>query len=157
MFRALTEGTTIYDAVRRPTRLRDLVAISGADEAAVRAVVDAYRAPGCNFLTPELDPDNRKPLDAATVVDISHESLIRQWRKLSEWLEQEARSVRQWRRLRDRFEDGQPMQGTELANMAAWRNEEKPNVAWARRYGGDFEAMINFLRRAYNGNVGSHQ
>ena len=145
VFRALTEGTTIYDAVRRPTRLRDLVAISGADEAAVRAVADAYRAPGCNFLTPELDPGNRKPLDAATVVDISHESLIRQWRKLSEWLELEARSVRQWRRLRDRFEDGQPMQGTELANMAAWRKEEKPNVAWARRYGGDFPAIIRFI------------
>jgi hypothetical protein len=145
VFRALTEGTTIYDAVRRPTRLRDLAAITGADEAAVRAVADAYRAPGCNFLTPELDPGDRKPLDAATVVDISHESLIRQWRKLSEWLEMEARSVRQWRRLRDRFEDGQPMQGTELANMAAWRKEEKPNVAWARRYGGDFPAIIRFI------------
>jgi hypothetical protein len=145
VFRALTEGTTIYDAVRRPTRLRDLVAISGADETAVRAVADAYRAPGCNFLTPELDPGNPKPLDAATVVDISHESLIRQWRKLSGWLELEARSVRQWRRLRDRFEDGQPMQGTELANMVTWRKEENPNVAWARRYGGDFPAIVRFI------------
>jgi hypothetical protein len=145
VFRALTEGSTIYDAVRRPTRLRELAAIGAVDEAAVRAVVDAYRAPGCNFLTPELDPRNPKPLDAATVMDISHESLIRQWRRLSEWLEKEARSVRQWRRLRDRFEDGQPMQGTELANMAAWRKEEKPNVAWARRYGGDFPAIIRFI------------
>jgi hypothetical protein len=145
VFRALTEGSTIYDAVRRPTRLRDLAAIGAADEAAVRAVIDAYRAPGCNFLTPELDPSNPKPLDAATVIDISHESLIRQWRKLSEWLEKEVRSVRQWRRLRDRFDDGQPMQGAELANMVAWRQEEKPNVAWARRYGGDFPAIIRFI------------
>jgi hypothetical protein len=145
VFRALTEGSTIYDAVRRPTRLRDLAAIGAADEAAVRAVIDAYRAPGCNFLTPELDPGNPKPLDAATVIDISHESLIRQWRKLSEWLEKEVRSVRQWRRLRDRFDDGQPMQGAELANMVAWRQEEKPNVAWARRYGGDFPAIIRFI------------
>jgi conflict system STAND superfamily ATPase len=145
VFRALTEGSTISDAVRRPTRLRDLAAIGAADAAAVRAVVDAYRAPGCNFLTPELDPANPRPLDAATVVDISHESLIRQWRKLSGWLELEARSVRQWRRLRDRFEDGQPMQGTELANMVAWRKEQKPNLAWARRYGGDFPAIIRFI------------
>jgi Novel STAND NTPase 1 len=145
VFRALTEGSTISDAVRRPTRLRDLAAIGAADEAAVRAVVDAYRAPGCNFLTPELDPSNPRPLDAATIIDISHESLIRQWRKLSEWLELEARSVRQWRRLRDRFEDGQPMLGTELANMVAWRKEEKPNLAWARRHGGDFPAIIRFI------------
>ena len=145
VFRALTEGSTISDAVRRPTRLCDLAAIGAADEAAVRAVVDAYRAPGCNFLTPEFDPSHPRPLDAATIIDISHESLIRQWRKLSEWLELEARSVRQWRRLRDRFEDGQPMLGTELANMVTWRKEEKPNLAWARRYGGDFPAIIRFI------------
>jgi hypothetical protein len=125
--------------------LHDLAAIGAADEADVRAVVDAYRAPRCNFLTPELHPSHPRPLDAAAVVDISHESLIRQWQKLSEWLEKEARSVRQWRRLRDRFEDGQPMQGTELANMVAWRQAEKPNVAWARRYGGDFPAIIRFI------------
>jgi hypothetical protein len=29
--------------------------------------------------------------------------------------------------------------------MAAWRKEEKPNAAWARRYGGDFPAIIRFI------------
>ena len=38
------------------------------------------------------------------------------------------------------------MQGTELANMVAWRQEEKPNTAWARRYGGDFPAIIQFIQ-----------
>ena len=145
VFRALTLGSTISDAVRRPTRLRELTEICNADEAVVRSVVDAFRAPGCNFLAPESDSRKPKPLDAAAVIDIGHESLIRQWRKLSEWLEKEARAVRQWRRLQDRFEDKDPLRGTELANMQAWRIEEKPNSAWAARYGGNYQAIIEFL------------
>jgi hypothetical protein len=135
----------VAEAVRRPTRFSDLVEICNGDEAGVRAVVDAFRAPGCNFLAPALDPANPRPLVAATIIDISHESLIRQWKQLSEWLEAEARAVRQWRRLMDRCEDGHPMHPAELASMQAWLNEQKPNAAWARRYGGDVHAVTKFI------------
>jgi hypothetical protein len=147
-FRALTEGSTVSDAVRRPTRLRELVDICGADEATVRAIVDAFRAPGCNFLAPELDPNNPKPLDMAAVVDISHESLIRQWKQLSEWLDKEARSVRQWRRLKDLFEDGKPMGSIELANTQAWLRTQNPNAAWVRRHGGELPSIMKFVQRS---------
>jgi hypothetical protein len=148
VFRALTEGSTIADAVRRPTRFGELMAVCGGDEPSVRAVVDTFRAPGCNFLSPEFDPKNPEPIRAETFVDITHESLIRQWKNMSEWLAREVRAGRQWRRLKDRFEDAQPMTGVELANTLAWRDEQKPNAIWARRYGGDFEAMINFLEKS---------
>ncbi|MEA2988595.1 MAG: hypothetical protein QOG83_1306 [Alphaproteobacteria bacterium] len=147
VFRALTAGTTIADAVRRPTRFDDLVAACGGNEPAVRAVVDAFRAPGVNFLVPEYDPKHRKLADDA-YVDISHESLIRQWKKLSGWLEQEARAAQQWRRLNDRFGTGELLRGRELANLIAWRNETRPNAAWAKRYGGDYPAVTAFLERS---------
>ena len=144
-FRALTEGSGAADAVRRPTRFGELAEICNADASAVRAVVDAFRAPGCNFLAPELDPANPRPLTDESIIDISHESLIRQWKQLSEWVEAEARSRRQWLRLLDRFEDGQALQRAELSNMLAWRAEQEPNATWARRYGGDFPAVMKFL------------
>jgi hypothetical protein len=140
-------GSTIADAVRRPTRLDELVAACGGDEASVRAVVDAFRAPGVNFLVPEFDPKHPL-LPADAYVDISHESLIRQWKRLGEWLEQEARAAQQWRRLIDRFGTGEPVRGRELANMMAWRNETKPNAAWAKRYGGDYPAVMAFLQKS---------
>ena len=124
------------------------MAVCGGDEPSVRAVVDAFRAPGCNFLSPEFDPKNPRadprgnfrryhPRESDTAV----EEYVRMAR---------ARGARgrQWRRLKDRFEDGQPMTGVELANTLAWRDEQKPNAIWARRYGGDFEAMINFLEKS---------
>jgi hypothetical protein len=148
VFRALTEGTTVADATRRPTRLKELAEIADDNEAAVRTVVDAFRAPGCNILVPELDLQNPKPLDASAVVDISHESLIRQWKRLSEWLDKEARSVRQWRRLKDLFEDGRLMGSTELANVRPWLHAEKPNAAWMKRQGGDFSAIVKFVHKS---------
>ena len=147
VFRALTAGSTIADAVRRPTRLDELIQACGGDEAGVRAVVDAFRAPGVNFLVPEFDPSNPK-LAPDTYIDISHESLIRQWKKLSEWLGAEGRAAQQWRRLVDRFATGEMLRGRELANLAAWRSETKPNAAWAKRYGGDYPAVIAFLDKS---------
>jgi tetratricopeptide (TPR) repeat protein len=149
VFRALISGSTIADAVRRPTRFDELVAMCGGDAAAVRRVVDAFRAPGCNFLHPEIDPKWPRPLTDDTYIDISHESLIRQWKKLSEWLGEEADAAQRWRRLNDRFAIGELLRGRELANLIAWRDETNPNPAWARRYGGDYPAVMAFLNKSY--------
>ena len=144
VFRGLVSGSTVADAVRRPRPFGELVKLAG-ERQAVRDVVDTFRAAGCNFLVPELDPKNPKPLDDDTVIDISHESLIRQWGKLSGWLEQEARAAQHWRRLKDRMADGDLLQGRELATLVAWKDEMKPNAEWAKRYGGDFGAATAFL------------
>jgi tetratricopeptide (TPR) repeat protein len=146
VFRALTAGTTVADAVRQPTRLDQLIEICNGDEIGVRKVLDAYRAPDCNFLLPELDP--LKPMGSNTVIDISHESLIRQWKRLSDWLTKEALAAQQWRRLVDRFNVGEPLQGRELANMIAWRDEVRPNIGWAKRYGGNYPAVDAFLDKS---------
>ena len=45
------------------------------------------------------------------------------------------------------------LRGRELANIMAWRDETKPNAAWAKRYGGDYPAVISYLsnsQRAQN-------
>jgi len=111
-------------------------------------VVDKFRESGVNFLAPELNPADPKPLDDDTFVDISHESLIRQWSKLSEWLEKEARAAHLWRRLRDRLADGDLLQGRELAALIAWKEEMRPNAEWAKRYGGNFDGAMTFLERS---------
>jgi hypothetical protein len=145
VFRGLVSGATVAEAVRRPRPFGELVKLAGCNEQAVRDVVDTFRKAGVNFLAPELDPANPKLLDNDTFIDISHESLIRQWGKLSGWLEQEARAAQHWRRLTDRMADGDLLQGRELAALVAWKEEMKPNAEWAKRYGGDFNAAMSFL------------
>jgi hypothetical protein len=89
------------------------------------------------------------PLDEETILDISHECLIRKWRRLQGWLQDEAEAAaiyehllmaaRQWQR------EGRLWPYADLDRALAWRESAQPNEAWARRYGGDFDLVNQFL------------
>ena len=126
--------------------------LCGGDEAAVRATIEAFRKTGRNFLTPEPS----KALEADSFIDISHESLIRQWTKLSAWLDAEAQDAQLWRRLADAAADkrkgaGGLLRGQNLQTLVYWRNHSRPTAKWAGRYGAkaeEFLEAINFLERS---------
>src|SRR5262249_50243278 len=114
--------------------------------ALVRAVVEAFRSPGCNFLLPE----SSEALDTEIIIDISHESLIRQWLQLRQWTREEFQSGENYRHLvttARRWNRGEASLWAmpELGTALAWRERECPNVAWAKRYGDDFELANKFL------------
>lgn len=149
VFRALVAGSSATLAVRRPTKLDDIVALAQTDRALVERVIDAFRAPDCNFLQPPLTV----PLGGDTVIDLSHESLIRQWSRLAEWTAKEARSAESWRRLnaataREANGEGGLLQGLDLATVSAWWDAERPGPVWQARFGGDHAAAADFLSRS---------
>src|SRR5262249_55412429 len=85
-----------------------------------------------------------------TVLDLSHESLMRGWLRLRMWVEDEARSARIFRRLLDTarlWSDGKAglFRDPDLQIALSWRELEAPNAAWAEQYGSDFETAIDFL------------
>jgi|HubBroStandDraft_4_1064222.scaffolds.fasta_scaffold04287_3 tetratricopeptide (TPR) repeat protein len=154
VFRAVTTGTTAADAVRRQTEFGKLVEICGNDKAAVQAVIEGFGAEGRNFLTvtSELDPEG-STFDDETIVDISHESLIRQWRNLGEWVRAESQSAETYGHLRlaaKMWNDGKgsTLSRRNVCNARTWRRREKPNGAWASRYGGNYDLAVKFLRRS---------
>lgn len=157
VFRALTEGSSAADAIRRQMMFRNLVAIAGGDkkvpganiEQDVHGVIEAFRARGRNFLLPESDD----PISPETWIDISHESVIRQWHQLSEWLKAEAEDARQWRHLieesnREREGEGGLLEGLALDSYRKWWNNAKPTQIWAERYDGKFDEALSFLDRS---------
>ncbi|CAN5660653.1 hypothetical protein BH18ACI5_BH18ACI5_00630 [soil metagenome] len=148
MFRSLCERGADYREVRRPTRLVDLCEIAHADIASMTKVIDAFRSGGRTFIMPgwpaQLDPE--------TVIDISHESLIRQWQMLRDWVQQEARSAALYQRLRQTSqlwpENAALWRNPDLERALIWEREEAPGAAWAARYGTreEFARAIEFLR-----------
>ena len=100
VFKALTERGSDNRAIRRPTTLGDLVRIAGTKLEHVETVVDAYRATGRTFLM----PPEEVPLTERTVVDISHESLMRVWNRLGQWVDEESQSARIFVRLAETAE-----------------------------------------------------
>ncbi len=153
-FLALVERREGRD-VRRPQTLAELRALVGqgdADaQAAWTAVLDAYRAPGVGFVLP---PAN-KPLHDAELVDISHESLIRRWRQLQEWLAAEALDVtelREWKQRAERRAGGGGwLDDNDAARAANWRErvqERGQPTAWAARHAGPgaYERVEQYLQ-----------
>jgi WD40 repeat protein/tetratricopeptide (TPR) repeat protein len=146
IFKTLTEKGDDNRGIRRPTRLAKLQAIAGVDHEFVTTVLEAYRQSGVTFLMPGVDV----ALNERTVIDLSHESLMRGWQRLRGWVEDEAQSARIFRRVLDTarlWNDGRAglFRDPDLQIALSWRKEKQPNGSWAEQYGGDFETAIGFL------------
>jgi hypothetical protein len=84
LFRSITQ---VYKGrkVRRPRPLGEITDLTGIAAQPLETVVAAFRQPGRSFLV-----GTSMSLGPETVIDISHEALIRQWRRLGEWVDIEA-------------------------------------------------------------------
>ncbi len=147
LFRAITDRGTDARGTRRPTRLDTLCAITGATVEELAAVMAPFRDPERAFLM----PPHGVPLQPATVVDISHESLMRVWGQLRGWVDEEAESARIYRRLAETAELHSAGQAVllvqpELQLVTAWAARQQPNAAWAERYRPGFDQAMRFLQ-----------
>jgi hypothetical protein len=118
LFRTITETTEDQQTVRRPAEFSVICEIvrnaceqnaaPGKEltltaEQEVTSVIDRFREEGRSFLMPSAGT----PLEPHTNIDISHESLIRQWDRLREWAEKEARFTKLRRRLKGAADEWQ--------------------------------------------------
>jgi YD repeat-containing protein len=146
LFRRLSERGTDQRDIRRPTIASEIVALAGVSLEELVGIVDIFRAPTRSFLVP-CYPETIYP---NTMLDITHESLIRQWDRLRGWAEAEAQSAETYRLLEQaarRWKEGfSGLWSTpDLETAVAWKARERPSVAWAKRYGGNFGLAMQFL------------
>jgi hypothetical protein len=146
LFRILSERAPGNRDIRRPTAAGEVAALAGASLEELVAVVEAFRAPGRSFLVPAFS----EPIGADRVLDITHESLIRQWDRLRRWADDEERSAEVYRRLAETaslWQQGKSAlwQSPDLEVALDWRTRETPTALWAKRYGGDFPLAMAFL------------
>ncbi len=146
LFQALTEKGTDNRGIRRPTPLKELCAITGAEQAKVIEIIERFRKPGRTFLMPPVD----RELEDGTVIDISHESLMRVWVSLGRWVDDEAQSARIYRRLAETAQlhaDGSAglYHDPDLQIALSWRDSEHPTEAWGQRYHPEYGQAIGFL------------
>ncbi|HYT50110.1 MAG TPA: hypothetical protein VEL78_06945, partial [Pyrinomonadaceae bacterium] len=149
LFKRLTEKGTDNREIRRPTPLAELCAVCEATQDEVIAIVDIFRREGRSFLMP---PAGTK-LTGETVIDISHESLIRNWTRLQKWVDEEAQSSRTYRRLAEAavlHREGSEglRQDPALQIDLDWLEKNKPNAAWAKRYHPEFDEATKYLAKS---------
>ena len=154
LFQALTVQESENRGIRRPQRLGSLCRILQVPALELLPVIDAYRQSGVTFLMPS--PEVK--LGEQTIIDISHESLMRVWNRLRLWVEEESQAAGIYRRLSESaalHEQGETglYRDPELGIALAWREEQSPNEAWAARYRPGFRSAMDFLEASERAKV----
>jgi len=152
LFRCLCERSSEQVDTRRPVRLEEVAEVAAVEVAVLKPVVEVFRHPDRCFLTPPAP----EPLGPDSIIDISHEALIRNWRKLNGWVGIEAESAESYRRLEDGARtwnrlgrDQRSLHNPPLLDLELeWQRAEHPTERWARRYGGDFALAMEFLQQS---------
>ena len=150
VFQAITERGDDERGTRRPTRLGQLCDIVDGSQDDVAVVLDAYRQAGRTFVMPGQDVE----LQPETVIDISHESLMRVWQRLKGWVEEESQALRIYRRLAETaalHSEGEAgvYRDPDLQIATSWRDSSEPTEAWAHRYHAGFETAMEFLDKSW--------
>lgn len=146
MFKAITEKRGENFGIRRPTRLNEIASIADVSEADVVAVIDKFREPGRSLLTPAFGID----LGSKSMIDISHESLMRIWVRLKNWVDDESEAVQMYLRLAEaasQYQVGKAglWRPPDLQLALNWQAKHKPTLVWGQRYHPAFERTMIFL------------
>jgi energy-coupling factor transporter ATP-binding protein EcfA2 len=168
IFKALTAYNSEGKAIRNPAQLKNLAGICESCNASyndVKDIVDRFREPECAFLMPQKDN-----IHNYTVIDISHESLMRQWNKLKIWMNEEQESARNFKWLSETVKlqelanrkyttntllkrvykiiktKRQVLRGMDLKRAVTWKKVQNPNEGWASRYSDNLKSILVFLR-----------
>lgn len=146
LFKAITEKRGENFGIRRPTRLNEIAAIADCSEEEVAEVIEKFREPGRSLLTPA----HGTPLSSKSMVDISHESLMRIWVRLKNWVDDEADAVQMYSRLAEAaamYQVGKAglWRPPDLQLALNWLAKHKPTLVWGQRYNPAFERTMIFL------------
>lgn len=149
IFKALTHLGEDNRGTRRPTRLAEICEITDAREQDVIAIINEFRAEGNSFLLPAI----HVLLKSDTVIDISHESIMRIWKRLVEWVGEETESAQLYTRLSksaELYQEGKTglLTNPDLQIALKWQEENEPNDTWAMRYDPAFDRTMSYLEHS---------
>ncbi len=133
-------------AVRNRMTLGEITGIinsTSCTSEVISEVLSIYREEGNSFIRPfkTADPATHK-ISNDTVLDVTHESLIRNWDKLNTWANQEFEfysTFLDFKKQLDRWKTSKKSSGFllpigPLTYFESWYAKCKPNAGWIKRY-----------------------
>lgn len=133
-------------AVRNRMTLKEIHHILNRPEidlTSLAQILNIFREPGNTFIRPFITDDAAsEKLDEDTVLDITHESLIRNWELLGQWAKEEfehyniyldfEQQLTRW--VDSKYSGGFLLSMGPLTYFENWYTTVKPNVWWIARY-----------------------
>ncbi|MEP2669842.1 MAG: hypothetical protein ABJH04_12640 [Cyclobacteriaceae bacterium] len=146
LFKNVTEKGEDNTGMRRPVKITTVAEIAEASDADVIKVVENFRKPGRSFLMPDVSTK----LNNDSVVELSHESIMRIWNRLTAWVDEESESAQTYKRISEAaamYQIGKTglWRPPDLQLALNWQKKQRPTRSWAQRYDIAFERAIVFL------------
>jgi WD40 repeat protein len=146
LFKSITEKSQESQGTRRASKIGLIAEIAQVSPQEVIHVVEKFRQSGRSFLMPNFHVE----LKAESVIELSHESLMRIWNRLSGWVDEEYESSRMYKRLSEAagmYQIGKTSlwRPPDLQLALNWQKKQNPTRVWAQRYDVSFERAIVFL------------
>lgn len=146
LFKSITEKSHENLGIRRQAKVSLIASLADTSDERVIAVVDRFRQTGRSFLMPA----HNVPIHADSNIELSHESLMRIWTRLSAWVDEEHESARMYKRVSDAgamYQIGKTSlwRPPDLQLALNWQKKQNPTRIWAERYDIAFERAIVFL------------
>ncbi|HEY0656787.1 MAG TPA: High-affnity carbon uptake protein Hat/HatR [Chryseosolibacter sp.] len=146
LFKNITEKNQENRGMRKAARIGLIAELADAEEEDVIYVIDQFRKAGRSFLMPGANV----ALNNDSMVELSHESLMRIWKRLNNWVEEEFESAQMYKRLSEAaamYQIGKTglWRPPDLQLALNWQKKQRPTREWAERYDETFERAIVFL------------
>ena len=146
-FKTITEKGADNKGIRHPSSVKAIKSIIQCTSEELFEVIEKFRITERSFITPR----ENVPLTDDSVIDVSHESLMRLWDKLKAWVDDEAASVQMYLRLSEAsamYQQGKTTlwRPPDLLIAINWRERQKPTLTWAERYDPAYERAMVYLR-----------
>ena len=140
-------GEESGQGVRRPTSFREIVQGLGESPERLANVIAQFTRGGF-VVTSDV------ALHEQTVIDISHELLLRSWQRLGTWIAEERESRDTYLRLAYQARHSSSrLTGRDLEETLRWWDEWRPNASWAARYDSEFAQVRGFVEASRRGRV----
>ena len=146
LFKSITAKSDQYNGFRRQATLGNIARIAHCSQEELTEVINVFRQPGRAFLSPGISTT----LHSDSIIEISHESLIKIWDRLQEWVDEEHASIGMYLKLSHAsalYQQGRTelWKNPELQIAVKWRESQKPTPAWGVQYNPAFERAMVFL------------
>ncbi len=146
IFKTVTVKGSDNRGIRRPTSVANLAKIASCSETDIISTTEFFRKSDRGFLMPSQDVE----LASSSIIDISHESLMRKWITLKNWVDEEAQSAELFKRISESallYEEDKAglWRDPDLQIAKDWMVSNQPNEYWAAQYNPHFKSAVRFL------------
>ena len=164
LFRELTERTkgSVFQDIRRPRRVwevAEVAALRNDQWKRIGNVIKVFQDSSRCFITTRTKLETKKEslenITKDTILDISHESLIRRWETLKKWVSKETQKAEEYEGLVREMQNYKEAMGGLLDDLKVqhyneWWQKNNPTAQWAKRYSGpnNFDEVKFFFEKS---------